>query len=152
MRRIDTRTLLTVALGALVVAGCGSSTPSKPDQRFYSTVQQKCAQALGGVQGAADATKTNAPRDDVLAKAAVALHNASVAVADVSAPADQRQAQHGVAAELQTASATVSHYLQDQQSNVSQTSADYNGIIEHFSELQQFSARYALPACAIPVQ
>lgn len=146
------RAWLALLLVAVPVAGCGGTTLTKQDKQYMTDVQQRCASLLTPVEGAIDATKTNAPRDDVIARAATALSNAASAVLNVQPPSSQQQGHHVVSADLQTAAGAMQKYLRDQQKNVSQTTADYNGILEHLSQLQQDSSRYNVKTCALPTQ
>lgn len=139
-------------IAAMLIAGCGGSSQSSAEKQFLSRATFRCSALLASVSGAADSTKTDAPRDDLLARAQVRLASASHAVLGLSAPASKRRAQVSVAAAQQSGSQAIGQYLLDKQVNVAATSADYNAIVQQLSQLQQVASNYQLRACSLPVQ
>ena len=141
-----------VLIAALLVAGCGGSSQSSAEKQFLTQATFRCSALLASVSGAADSTKTDAPRDDVLARAQVRLAAAARGLLGLSPPASQRRAQVSVAVAQQSGSRAIGQYLLDKQVNVAATSADYNAIVQQLSQLQQVASSYSLRACSLPVQ
>jgi hypothetical protein len=144
--------LAGTVIAALVLAGCGGSSPSSAEKQFLAQAATRCSALLASAAGAADSTKTDAPRNDVLARAQVGLAQASQAILGLQAPAGQRTAQTSVAGAQQAGSRAIGHYLQDVQMNVGATSTDYNAIVQQLSQLQQVASGYQLKSCSLPVQ
>jgi hypothetical protein len=149
--RTDRRAALAV-LALLALAGCGGSGNTKEEQAFVTAANAHCFNTLSPVREAADATKTNAPRDDVLAQAQNALSSAADNLDAMNVPASKRQAQQAVSGAMRSSSRAIGQYLQDKQSNEPATSADWNNIIQQLSQLQQISYGDGIRACSIPVQ
>jgi hypothetical protein len=139
-------------IAALLVAGCGGSSPSSAEKQFLARASLRCSALLASAAGAADSTKTDAPRDDVLAHAQLGLARSSQALLGLDAPATQRRAQIAVANAQQSGSRAIGQYLTDKQVNVSATSTDYNAVVQQLSQLQQVASGYQLKSCSLPVQ
>ena len=149
--RTDRRAALAV-LALVALAGCGGNGNTKEEQAFVTAANARCFNTLSPVREAADATKTNAPRDDVLAQAQRALSSAADNLEAMNAPASKRQVQQAVAGAMRSSSSAIRQYLGDKLINEPATSADWNNIIQQLSELQQISYGDGIRACSIPVQ
>ena len=139
-------------VASLAVAGCGGSGNSREDKQFVNTVNANCFARLSHVNEAADTTKTNAPRDNVLAQAQQELLSSKQELLGTAAPADKRQAQTEVSTLLGTSAIAIARYLHDKQVNEPATSDDWNRIIQQLSELDQVASGHGLRGCALPIQ
>jgi hypothetical protein len=151
-RRRKDRRAAVAALALLALAGCGGSGNTKEEKAFVTAANARCYNTLSPVREAADATKTNAPRDDVIAQAQTALSTAADNLDAMNAPASKRQVQAAVSGAMRSSSRAMGQYLQDKQSNEPATSGDWNNIVQQLSQLQQISYGDGIRACSIPVQ
>jgi hypothetical protein len=146
------RGVALAALAAVAIAGCGGSGGSARDKAFVKAANARCFARLSPVAGAVDATKTDAPRDGIVARAQVQLLTAANDLDGMNTPADKRSGQTAVSQQLVTSSRAMGKYLRDKQVNEPETSDDWNAIVAQLSQLEQVASEHDLKACTLPVE